>query len=579
MEDSDEEEATPASSDLLSSSSDPVPSGHRWDSPALVHIIAPEPYSDSPPQLHLSILPSFISLLPHSIRTIRVSFIIDPEPTLEPLEKSSESLRESLPRLRPTLSNFSLEYLWGSLGSKVDKDDAAKLYLLIQCENAEVSFTRDDCLRSFDGAYDLLEDTLDLPLHSESRSQAIFAPVPFFSFGDSESNTTIIQLSHPLASRVCFISRLPPEILSVIIDFVEPNPCMASTLADVCELWRTISAPYQDYPKGRHAHLKRYPGAGRLWTELHFFGENDPQIAKELVIGAPNVTSVWLHAFWNEEQAKMVLDAIVSLKKVKEVSFDYWGENWGRKWNNAEVESFTQRMGDGITKLSASGVKDSSSTSSADSQSLSVGLQLSPNLISLYLYDYPPLPSLSLPQGLRHLDLSVLCPLPPSISSSPLPSLLKRLLIHLESYWANGTISMLPSSLDLSHLTQLTFLSLDGGAETSNLVSYKFFNTLKTATVIENISIWYCVVESPGFPEFISWFFGDRGLKTEADEDESVKGNSRIGRALSVCLFFGEWDEEDMRIARRTMRECGARERSTGDVFGPSGVCGECMEE
>ncbi|KAH8915815.1 hypothetical protein BT69DRAFT_1288358 [Atractiella rhizophila] len=61
---------------------------------------------------------------------------------------------------------------------------------------------------------------------------------------------------------------------------------MASTLVDVCGLWRTVSAGSQDVLTGRHAHLKRYPGAGRLWTRLYFFGEDerDAQMAKELVL-------------------------------------------------------------------------------------------------------------------------------------------------------------------------------------------------------------------------------------------------------------------------------------------------------
>ncbi|KAH8924177.1 hypothetical protein BT69DRAFT_1280855 [Atractiella rhizophila] len=150
-----------------------------------------------------------------------------------------------------------------------------------------------------------------------------------------------------------------------------------------------------------------------------------------------------------------------------------------------------------------------------------------------------------------HLELWNMCPLPSSISNYPLPPLLKHLEIVLAPFSADGKTSVLPTPFDVSHLTRLTVLILDGGEETSNLVSHEFFKTLKNAKAIEKITVKYCVVDSSDCPDFIHWFFGDwqvRGI----EKGLRVYG-AGIGKHLEVRLFFGEWSEVEIVIVRSTM--------------------------
>ncbi|KAH8914131.1 hypothetical protein BT69DRAFT_1326855 [Atractiella rhizophila] len=269
--------------------------------------------------------------------------------------------------------------------------------------------------------------------------------------------------------------------------------------------------------------------------------------ARVIIIGSPNVTTVEMDAFWDEDGAKMVLNAIKGFKKLEEVTF---GRRGSRKWLNEEVEYFVDRMGGRIRDLNAYGVEDSSSSSFPSG---SASLHLAPGLLSLNLQVYPPLTSICLPNSLRKLTLCCLCPIPPSISSSPLPPLLEHIHIMLAPFSAHGYTSMLPTPLDFSHLRHLSLLILDGGEETSNLISHQFFRSLKKKNAMANSTILlrYCVVDWLGFPELIQWFFG------MDEEDGSMAKKLRMISNLEVVLFFGEWPEEQIEIARRTIIQYG----------------------
>ncbi|KAH8924155.1 hypothetical protein BT69DRAFT_1280809 [Atractiella rhizophila] len=266
----------------------------------------------------------------------------------------------------------------------------------------------------------------------------------------------------------------------------------------------------------------------------------DVGMAKEVIAGSPGVTMVRMDAFWSEQEAKIVLNAIEGLKRVDDVMFG----SGSRKWKREEIENFTRRMGDRINWLKVDNVEDCPVSTSA-------GLHFSSRLEYLDLYKYLLLPSHSLPQTLRYLYLSDLCPLPSSISDHPLPLLLEHLTLVLAPFSADGKTSILCTPFDLSHLTQLTELFLDGGEETSNLISREFFSTLKNATAIYRIILRYCVVSSLDFPDFIRWFFGDWQARG-ADRGDQEDGG-KMDRHLGVRLFFGEWSEEEIAIARRTM--------------------------
>ncbi|KAH8929816.1 hypothetical protein BT69DRAFT_1328465 [Atractiella rhizophila] len=406
---------------------------------------------------------------------------------------------------------------------------------------------------------------------SDNRSQDLFEPVALYSeeqrcfipLSEWEESTipstglgTTIQLSlsttQSTGNSLCSITHLPTEILSLIFEFlsihnyeqlIEGTGRRVSfeRLSDVCQLWKAVSAPYLSEHvsvKEKHARLTAYPNAGHLWTSLRF--QNQPisvEMAKDVIAGSPNVTSVRMEAIWNEEEAKTVLHAIESLTRLDDVMFG--GQRW-RKWKKDEVENFVRRMGGRIRTFSACDVEDSASP----------GLQLSSDLKELELHTYPPLASISLPLTLTWLNLSNLCPLPPSVSGT----------YHPRPYSPDGKTSTLPTPLDFSHLKHLTWLELDGGEETSNLVSPQFFHTLTNAKAIRHIDVRYCVVdwEFTGFvfSDFICWFFGDRGMKEEGDtEDGAEKVKTTRVRRLRVELFFGGWLEEEICKARSTLSE------------------------
>ncbi|KAH8917697.1 hypothetical protein BT69DRAFT_1286391 [Atractiella rhizophila] len=137
----------------------------------------------------------------------------------------------------------------------------------------------------------------------------------------------------------------------------------------------------------------------------------------------------------------------------------------------------------------------------------------------------------------------------------------------LAAYSPAGKTSILPTPLDLSHLKYLTRLDLDGGEETSNLISPQLFHSLRNAIAINTIDVRYCVLDwaSTGFlfSDFICWFFGDRGMKEEVDTVDGAETMQMTrGRALRVKHFFGGWVEEEICRARSTLREFGVSEEN-----------------
>ncbi|KAH8918880.1 hypothetical protein BT69DRAFT_539079 [Atractiella rhizophila] len=545
------------------------------ESIALAHLVTPVTLRHGSP-IHLSILPSFISRLPPSIHTLRITFVLP--------------IRFWNLKYGPSKSSyFSLE------GHKNEGEPDGAMILCIALEEKSIMVTFGDTksLASVDlEGMSLKPFTCTFHL-AENRSQLIFQPVAVYSkdqqrfipLSEWEEPTnpsavgTTIQLSlspaRTTSISLCTIAQLPPEILSLIFEVLSfdkyENPIKGldkeylvsfQRLSAVCQLWKAASVPYfNDYisMQERHARLKQYPHAGRLWKELLFERELDDDIsaktAKDVIAGSPNVTGVYMDALWNEEEAKIVLRAIEGLTRLDEVTF---GEGGSRKWRKEEVETFMRRKSARIRTFRACDVEDFASSTSP-------GLQLSSNLKSLELAAYPPLPSLFLPHTLTRLILSNLCPLPPAVSGSCLSPLLKDITITLAPYSPDGKISILPKPLDFSHLKHLTRVYLDGGEETSRLVSPQFFHTLTNAKAIASIDARYCVMDwgftGFVFSDFIRWFFGDRGMEEEGDTvNEAEKVKTTRGRQLTIELFFGSWRDEEICMARSVLREFGVIE-------------------
>ncbi|KAH8925632.1 hypothetical protein BT69DRAFT_1097652 [Atractiella rhizophila] len=528
--------------------SSPYQDSQEPTSSALVHVITTEHYPDS---IHLSILPSFLSRLPPSIHMLQISFAL-----------SGSFGRWNFVRMSSKLSHLSLERVHNA----VNKDGAINLHIIINSEGVSVTFLDVEGHTS-SVERDIKSKINPLASYGESntrtfpffRENAIFASIatwsapkgPFLPIGDDESSTvpslgtaSIIQLSVPPPDIPCTILRLPIELLSLTFSFYHGDP---SILSKVCQLWRTVSAPYWGEPDSvveKYEQLKRYPGAGRLWNQL-WFGGVDVGTAEEVIASSPNVMEVRMGAFWNDEEVKIVLNAIEGLKWVDDVTFAQWGPR-KRKWKKEEIENFVRRMGDRIRRLNVYDVEESPASASE-------GIRLSSQLEYLVLDKYPPVSSLSLPHTLKRLQLSNMCPLPSSISDYPLPPLLEHVEIELAPFSTNGKPTILPTPLDLSHLTHLTQLILDGGEETSNLVSRQFFSTIKNATAIYHIRLCYCVVDSSDFPDFIRWFFGD--WRVRGIEKGHLGDGEKIGKHLEVRLFFGEWSQEEIEVGRGMMRK------------------------
>ncbi|KAH8924464.1 hypothetical protein BT69DRAFT_1349412 [Atractiella rhizophila] len=524
--------------------------------------------------LHLSILPSFLPRLPPSIHTLRITFVLP--------------IRFWKRKYGPSKSSY---FSLASLENEVEPDGTVILCVALEEESIAVTFGD---LVSVD-MDDLDEPPFTCTFHlPDNRSEVLFEPVALYSkeqhrfipLSEWEKSTipstglgTTIQLSlsttRPTGISPCSIMHLPPEILSLIFEFLSfhhyeeviQSPAYAylvdfERLSAVCQLWKAVSVPFlKDFDlsiKERLARLKQYPHAGRLWRFLKFTELDEDisgEMVKDVIAGSPNVTKVYLDAIWNEEEAKIVLHAIESLTTLDDVMFG--GQGW-RKWKKDEVENFVRRMGGRIKIFGACNVVDSASSTSP-------GLQLSTDLKELELRTYLPLPLLSLPLTLTWLNLYNLCPLPPSISGSCLPPLLEYLKIKLAPYLLAGKTSTLPTPLDFSHLKHLTWLELDGGEETSNLVSPQFFHTLRNAKAIATIDVRYCVVDWAFtgfvFSAFICWFFGDRGLKEEGDTvDGAEKVKTTRRRNLRVQLFFGGWLEEAIRYGFGRVERSGAED-------------------
>ncbi|KAH8927347.1 hypothetical protein BT69DRAFT_1347396 [Atractiella rhizophila] len=314
--------------------------------------------------------------------------------------------------MSPKLCYLSLE----RVNNAAHKEGAINLHITVHPKNVSVTFLdieghastveRDvksevDTLASngnpFIRAFPCFrENAIFVPLASFSQHEGRFHPID-----EDESSSppflptaSIIQLSVPPPEVIpCTISSLPVELLCLIFSFSD----VAFTVSEVCELWRKVSAPYWSEPdsvSGKYTRLNRYPGAGRLWDTLEFYESMDVGMVKEIIAGSPNITTVWMHAFWNEEEAKTVLNAIEG-KWLDEVSFG----SGSRKWRRDEIENFMRMKGDGIRRLQAHDVEESPASASA-------GLHLCSRLEYLDLYKYPPLPSLCLPHTVKHLQLS-----------------------------------------------------------------------------------------------------------------------------------------------------------------------------
>ncbi|KAH8927339.1 hypothetical protein BT69DRAFT_824242 [Atractiella rhizophila] len=221
------------------------------NSRALVHVITP---SYVPDWIHLSILPSFLSCLPPSIHTLRISFALSP------------SLgRRDLVEMSSKLSHLSLE----RVENAVYKDGAINLHIIVNRKSVSVTFLDVEghaptVEEDAESDVDSLASDGDLYTHTFPffRENAIFAPIASYSkhkhcfipIGDDESSTVpslgtaiIFQLSVPPPNVIpCTISRLPIELLSLIFSFYHSD---ASILSKVCQLWSDVSVPYLKEPR------------------------------------------------------------------------------------------------------------------------------------------------------------------------------------------------------------------------------------------------------------------------------------------------------------------------------------------
>ncbi|KAH8916190.1 hypothetical protein BT69DRAFT_1340478 [Atractiella rhizophila] len=437
--------------------------------------------------------------------------------------------------------------------------EALNLWIIFEEKSFTVSFEEAEWQAPIDLKYASKLFTCTFPLLPENPTQPIFTSIAQYS--DASNNPVPIShdASSPLAPRgavivqlssfptpaPCHISSLPVELLCLMFDFLDdPGECFR--ISNVCQLWKFASVPFWKEPdslKEKYARLRLYPYAGRLWTRLRLEGDTNVAMVKEIIAGSPNVTEVYVDALWNAEEKMVVLNAIEALETVEIISFQTLPLEEVEQQGRGELYAEDER-------------KDQEAY-----------LQLPPGLTFLDLRLYPPIPSLSLPTSLLHLALVKMCPLPPSISTSPLPPYLEYVDIKLAPFYAGGEFSILLTPLDFSQLTNLTELKLDGGGETSNLVHPKFFGTLQSAKAIKTIGLTYCVVEWTGFPDFICWFFGDRRETVEVrDAAEEYGYEDSEERSLQIVLLFGEWDEAQIENSRRTMKDVAARRFEMGSA-------------
>ncbi|KAH8915712.1 hypothetical protein BT69DRAFT_858495 [Atractiella rhizophila] len=223
---------------------------------------------------------------------------------------------------------------------------------------------------------------------TEKRNPAPFASKGFRrGFLLTNRKPTSKEASHRLKSKPVEltstlgtpspISRLPNELLCHIFSFLQLSDLLgddpAVVLTGVCQLWRHLSVPYlhqRDMSTAdKHNLLELYPGAGRLLNHLAISTKIRVVLLKEIIAGSPNVTHVEMDAFWNGDEAKIVLGAIGSLRRLEFVTF---GERGSRKWKNEELENFMQGMGGRVRYLNVWAAEESPSAPFA-----SAGLQLS----------------------------------------------------------------------------------------------------------------------------------------------------------------------------------------------------------
>ncbi|KAH8916245.1 hypothetical protein BT69DRAFT_795434 [Atractiella rhizophila] len=437
------------------------------DAMALIHLITPSRLQLS---LQISILPSFLSRLPTSIHTLRVIF--DLPPRWKPQDFTTVSRK---------LSDLDVS---GAIGN----DGVVNLFIVHDLKSVTATFSEPVFVHLHDLRADTQTFTTTFPVHD--RSNAIFSPLAVYSslkrqfvpIHDErccqtfhQSSVTIIQVSLPTSGVIpCHISRLPVELLSIIMDLLalseEGGPTPIRPVSEVCALWRVVSTPYWDEPasaREKHARLGLHRGAGRLWRKVSLARYVKVATLKEIIEGSPNVTKVYMDEFRNEKEAKMVLNAIDGLERLEEVTFGSMGLN---KWKTSEIEELW-RIRQTIRKLTFHGVEDSSPPSAPSALD---GLRLPPGLTELTLRRSPIFPLPILPTSLKRLALSDMRFPPPCISRFPLPPLLENLSIQLAPYSPDGTTSILSTPLDLSHLAQLTYLYLDGGGESSGLITLTF---------------------------------------------------------------------------------------------------------
>ncbi|KAH8930388.1 hypothetical protein BT69DRAFT_1328021 [Atractiella rhizophila] len=335
------------------------------------------------------------------------------------------------------LSYFSL----AGIKNEVEPDGAVILCIVLEEECITVAFgDTKRCIRGIGGP--VLFEPVALYLKEQQR----FIPLSEWEESTIPSTFlgTTIQLflptTQPTGIGLCSITHLPPEVLSLIFEFLSFNESEMliegtgylvsyERLSAVCQLWKAVSASYlsEVSVKEMYARLTAYPNAGRLWTYLLFESEDDDisiAMAKGVIAGSPNVI----------------------LTRLDDVMFR--GQGW-RKWKKDEVENFMSRMGDRIRTFHAFDVEDSASSTSP-------ALQLSSDLEGLELLTYPPLPF-----TLTWLELSYLCPLPQTTRG-------RRLRIALFfGAWRGGEIRMARSALrdfDVSEKDKYTWV-WEGGEE------------------------------------------------------------------------------------------------------------------
>ncbi|KAH8913980.1 hypothetical protein BT69DRAFT_1290880 [Atractiella rhizophila] len=124
---------------------------------------------------------------------------------------------------------------------------------------------------------------------------------------------------------------------------------------------------------------------------------------------------------------------------------------------------------------------------------------------------------------------------PPLESLSELQATLERLNLDFEQSerFETGRFA-LDHPLEISNLTNLKVLTLDGGHDRNQVLPIQFFSqrSLRNLSNLRFLDIGYCSVAFVGFLDFANWFFA-----------------SRKDAWLSIRLFFGEWSPLELQRA------------------------------